>query len=401
MHTHRFVYILPVLAIALLSCKTFSGHEHPELANSTGSVKPDSLSILYIGTYTENEAHAGGKSSGIYVYEFNRNTGRLSFLSSSPQTVNPSYLVVDPDKQRLYAVNEIGNDKKPSGTLSAFRLTRQGKEIEFINSVPSQGNSPCYISLDKSGKLVMCANYGSGTVALFPVLNDGSLGNASSVDQHKCISPASRQESPHAHMIIPSPYNGFVYSCDLGTNIIYTYKLDTIMGKLLPAGTKYTAQPGAGPRHLAFHPFRNFAYAVNELNGTVEIMKVDSITGELSRIQVISTVDSIKGEEAACADIHLTPSGKFLYASNRGTINNLAIYSVDQETGKLKIIGHQPVKGKIPRSFVIDPTGTFLLVANQNSDNVVTFRIDQSNGKLIDTGLEVTVPNPVCLKFFR
>jgi 6-phosphogluconolactonase len=271
--------------------------------------------------------------------------------------------------------------------------------MEFINTVSSQGNSPCYITLDKTGKVVLCANYGSGTVAAFPVLNDGSVGEAPAAIQHTGKGPRPEQESAHAHMIIQSPHNDFVYACDLGTDNIYVYKLDTNKGLLVSTGITYKTQSGAGPRHLAFHPTKHYAYVVNELNGTIEVMTADSLSGNLNRLQIVSTLTGEMGKEASCADIHLTPAGNFLYASNRGKVNNLAMYAVDQVTGKLSLIGHQPVKGKTPRGFVIDPTGTFLLVANQDSDNVVTFRIDPSTGKLIDTGFETSIPTPVCLKF--
>ncbi len=399
MHTYRFIRILPVWIAMFLSCKPGMKPEQQILTEQSGTALKDSTRILFIGTYNEGKDNADGKAPGIFIYEINLNTGRLSYVSSSPYTINPSYLFVDPDRQRLYAVNETGNESEPSGMVSAYRLTMQGRQMEYINSVPSQGSGPCYITMDKTGNVVMCANYGSGTVAAFPVLNDGSVGAASASIQHSGKGPRPEQESAHAHMIIQSPHNHFIYACDLGTDNIYIYKLDTIKGLLVSTGTKYATQSGAGPRHLAFHPAKHFTYVVNELNGTIEVMTADSLSGNLKRLQIVPTLAEGMGNEASCADIHLTPSGNFLYASNRGKINNLAMYSVDQETGKLTLIGHQALKGKTPRGFVIDPTGTFLLVANQDSDNVVTFRIDQSTGKLIDTGAVTSIPTPVCLKF--
>jgi 6-phosphogluconolactonase len=399
MRINRFICGLTLVLTVLAGCKPDSHQKGPAMTVHQDSVVSDSTKIIYIGTYTESKDRGAGKSEGIYVYEMNMSTGRLNLISHSPHTVNPSYLVVDRKRQRLFAVNETGDDKKPSGAVSAFRLIRQGREMEFVNSVPSEGNFPCYVTLDQSGKWVMCANYGSGTVAVFPVESDGSLGPVAFTDQHKGRNKPPRQESAHAHMIITSPDNQFVYSCDLGSDNIFIYKLDTIQGKLLASGTRYATQAGAGPRHMTFHPSKDIAYEVNELNGTIEVMQVDTRSGALTRLQIVPTVDQSVGVEAACADIHLTPSGEFLYASNRGQVNDLAMYKVDQESGKLTLIGHQTVKGKTPRNFVIDPTGTYLLVANQDSDNVVTFRIDKTTGKLIDTGLETTVPSPVCIKF--
>ena len=354
---------------------------------------------MYIGTYTEKEDFVDGKATGIYVYELNTNTGKLTYVSSSPHTVNPSFLVTNHGNNMLYAVNETGSRDKPGGSISAFRLSGDGRQMDFLNSVSSQGNSPCYVSLDKSGKWVMCANYGSGTVAVLPVKDSGSLGEATMVHQHTGKGPSPHQDAAHAHFILQNPSNSLIYSCDLGADTIYIYKLNTTTGKLSLTGHNYATMPGAGPRQMAFHSSMNLAYEVNELNGTIEVMNVDSVTGALKRIQIISTLDPGMKTDASCADIHLTPSGKFLYASNRGKINNLAIYQVDQQTGKLTLIGHQPVKGKTPRNFIIDPTGKFLLVANQDTGNVVTFKIDQETGKLEDTGIESSIPSPVCLKF--
>jgi 6-phosphogluconolactonase len=325
-------------------------------------------------------------------------SGKLSHVSTSPYTVNPSYLSLHPGGW-LYAVNEMGSDKESAGQISAFRMKQGGRELEFINSVSSGGNYPCHITIDHSGKLVMAANYGNGTVSVFSVLPDGSLGEPSVIDQHKGRGPTPRQEGPHAHMILPSPDNRFAYSCDLGTDKIYQYKLEPEQGIFISTGNDYTASPGAGPRHMAFHPRISLAYSVNELNGTIECMKVDTLTGVLTRLQLVSTVEEGRGNEASCADIQIDPMGSYLYASNRGTLNNIAMYSIDPVTGLLTLLGHHPVNGKTPRSFVIDPTGTFLLVANQDSDNIVVFRIDPVTGRLVDTGIQAVVPTPVCLKF--
>ena len=397
MKTKRILFYLFPALLSISGCKT--GVHPVEVAGSDDSLKQDSVKIMYVGTYTEKEDFVDGKATGIYVYELNTNTGRLTYVSSSPHTVNPSYLAADKENQILYAVNETGSNDKPGGSISAFKLMAGGRQMDFINTVSSQGNSPCYVSMDKTKKWVLCANYGSGTVTVLPVKDSGSLGEATMVHQHTGKGPRPQQDSPHAHFILQNPSNSLIYSCDLGADTIYIYKLDTVSGKLVPTGHNYATAKGAGPRHMAFHPSINLAYEVNELNGTIEVLKVDSVTGALRRIQVISTLDPGMNTEASCADIHLTPSGKFLYASNRGMINNLAIFQVDQQTGKLTLIGHQPVKGKTPRNFIIDPTGKFLLVANQDTGNVVTFRINQETGKLEDTGIESTIPSPVCLKF--
>ncbi len=397
MKTQGIVIFVFLALISMTSCRKLSRQDEKQITKD--SLKQDTTQIMYVGTYTENQNNTEGKSTGIYVYELNLNNGKLTYVSSSPYTMNPSYLTADDKNKKLYAVNETGGQGTAGGKVSAFKLSPDGRQIDFINSVSSQGNSPCYISMDKTGKWVMCANYSSGNVAVFPVQDSGSLGEATMTDQHAGKGIPPRQESAHAHFILQNPSNDLIYSCDLGADTIYIYKLDTTTGKLISAGHNYATRNGAGPRHLAFHPALNMAYVVNELNGTVEVTNVDTATGALSRVQFISTLEPGVSSNAACADIHLTPSGKFLYASNRGDVNTLAIYQVDQQTGKLTALGHQPVKGKTPRSFIIDPTGKFLIVANQDSGNVVTFRINQETGMLEDINMEVKIPSPVCLKF--
>jgi 6-phosphogluconolactonase len=358
----------------------------------------DEGALLFVGTYTD-----GGKSQGIYIYRMDKATGALLYVSALPKTTNPSYVAIHPNHQWIYTVNELGgSNEKYEGAVSAFSLNPASKQFEFINTVPSHGNYPCHISVDKTGHFVMVANYGNGSVAVYPVRNDGGLADASCVDQHRGAGPnAKRQEGPHAHMITQGSDPRFVYNTDLGTDKIFVYKLDTVDGKLLPTDVNYSSQLGAGPRHMAFHPNQKWAYCINELNGTIEACLIDKTTGALTRMQTISTLPEGEKRDPGSADIHITPNGKFLYATNRGDINNIAMFAVNQKSGKLQLMGHQSTKGKTPRNFVIDPTGSFLLVANQNTSNVVTFRIDPQTGKLKDTGIETAIPSPVCLKFLE
>jgi 6-phosphogluconolactonase len=393
----RLLCLAVFAAIAAPGCKNYPGVREPDNAEKIAG-NP----ILYIGTYTEKEAHVTGKATGIYIYEMNAQSGQLALVDSSPATTNPSYLAVHPGKNLLYAVNETGSSSiNSSGNVSAFNIRDGGRKLELVNSVASGGSYPCYISIHHTAGYAMAANYGSGTVALFPINADGSLSEASSVDQHTGRGQTGRQESAHAHMVIQSPHSFHVYSCDLGTDKVYCYYVDTINSTLVSSGREYKTMPGAGPRHMAFHPERNMAYIVNELNGTIEAVKIDSLTGSMDRFQVISTKALTESQDASCADIHITATGKYLYASNRAELNNIAIYSVHPTSGELALIGHQQVKGRTPRSFVIDPSGNFLLVANQDSDNIITYRIDKDTGRLIDTGFETTVPTPVCLKFLE
>ena len=387
-----------VFTVLMVGCHNMQSDRKDMEAQAVTNNTKDVL-LLYIGTYTQKEEHVNGKAGGIYVYQLDIATGKLDYISTSPAVVNPSYIALHKDSL-LYAVNEIGTEKgEPSGKISAFKIIKGGRELEFINAVSSEGNYPCYIDFDNRGKFAMVANYGSGTVAVMQLRPDGSAGESCAIDQHHEKGLDGKQKDAHAHMIIPSPDNRFVYSCDLGTDRIYIYQFDPETGKLIASTKNYATQPGAGPRHMVFHPQKDLAYVVNELNGTIECMKWDRDSGALMRFQVISTVLTGTGSDASCADIHLTPSGNYLYASNRGEQNNIAMYSVNQQSGELSLLGHQPVNGKTPRSFVIDPTGTYLLVANQDTDNIVTFRIDKATGKLLETGIETSIPTPVCLKF--
>lgn len=346
------------------------------------------VQLVFIGTYT------WGTSKGIYVYKLDTATGSLSYLSESPNTSNPSYLVVHPNKQWVYAVNE-----NSTGTITSFDFDTITSEITYKNSVSSQGNAPCYINIDNSGKYVLVANYNSGNITVCPINNDGTLDVSSSTNQHTGSGPVSgRQDSPHAHMIIQSS-NNFIYSTDLGIDKILVYNLDTISGVISTVGSDVATIPGSGPRHIAFHPFHPWAYTLCELSGTIESYTIDNTNGALNRYDTISTLPAGVTAAAASADIHITPDGKYLYASNRGSNNNIAMYSIDQISGKLTLLGHQPTGGTTPRSFAIDKTGSFLIVACQDNSKVITFRINKSTGLLISTGQQISVPNPVCVKF--
>ena len=386
-----------VIAFILGSCKSgTSNNNQSAIDDSLKSAKP---MLVFIGTYTQNQLDTNEKSKGIYLYQLDPKSGELSFVNASPETVNPSYLVIHPNKKWIYSVNEVGNDKE-NGYLSAFSFNLEQKELQFINSVSSQGTYPCYISTDHSGKYLMTANYGNGTVASFTIKDDGSLSEAISVHQHIRKSTDNPDVKPHAHMILQGPAEQIVYSSDLGTDMVWVYNLNATNGKLEPAKMHIPTQTGSGPRHFEFHPNKPWAYVINELNGTIEAFATKQQFGAWGHFQTISTITDTTYGPASCADIHITPSGKFLYGSNRGNINNLAIYEIDQESGELKLIGHQDIKGKTPRNFAIDPTGMYLLVANQNTNNIITFKIDNSTGKLTETGKSVTIPAPVCIKFF-
>lgn len=346
---------------------------------------------LIVGTYT------GGKSEGIYVFKFNNKDGSATEVSHV-KTSNPSFVTVSPDKKFVYAVNENGKDGH-GGEVSAFSFDRETGVLTFINKQSTQGDDPCYVTIDKTGKWIFAGNYSSGSLSVLPVHADGSLGEVSTHIQDTGSGPnKERQEKPHVHCTVLSPDNHWLYVPDLGIDKVMIYAFDAATGKLTPAPQPSAPTvPGMGPRHITFHPNGRFAYLVTELSGTV--MTYQYKNGELKEVQQISTTpEGLKGF-AGGADIHVSPDGKFLYASNRGDFNNIAIYRVNARDGKLSIVGFQSTLGKNPRNFNFDPSGKYLLAANQDSGEVVVFKRDLKTGLLTDNGNRLEVGKPVCLKW--
>jgi len=351
---------------------------------------------LLIGTYTS------GKSEGIYVYNFNSATGDNNFVSTV-KTANPSYLTVSPNHKMVYAVTENADSTKfgIGGEISAFSFDNKKGALTELNKQFSGGKHPCYVAVDKSGKWVFAANYNSGSAALFPVNKDGSLGAVKQVIQDEGSGPnQERQTAPHVHSTMLSPDNKFLFTPDLGIDKVMIYRFDNLNGKLTAATPSFAPSvPGSGPRHFDFHPNNRYAYLMEEMTGTVVVFKYKE--GKLDSIQRISALPADFKGVIGSADIHVSPDGKFLYCSNRGESNSITIFSIDNTTGKLKVKGHQSTMGKTPRNFNFDPSGNFLLVANQQSDNIVIFRIDKKSGLLTDTGKRINVPNPVCIKWIK
>ncbi len=354
--------------------------------------------LVYIGTYTMEE---GSTSKGVYAYRFDADTAELTPVGLAAETINPSFLAIHQNHRFLYAVNEVGNYKgQKSGGVSAFSIDRVTGKLTLLNEVASRGADPCYIIVDKSGKYVLVANYTGGSVAVFPVLEDGRLGEASAFVQHEGHGTnPERQEAPHAHSIDLSPDNRFAIVDDLGLDESLVYKFDSAKGSLMPNGAQFgKADPGAGPRHFAFHPNGKFAYVVNEMGSSVSLFSFDGAAGVLRPLQTISTIP--KGFTALNedAEIEVHPSGKFLYASNRGH-DSIAVFAIDSNSGKLSFLEYVPTQGKTPRSFEIDPTGSLLFAENEKSNNIVVFRIDQQTGHLTSTSKVLEVAEPVCVKF--
>jgi 6-phosphogluconolactonase len=352
-------------------------------------VKNENFNLL-IGTYTSS-----GKSEGIYVYEFNVNTGANSYKSKATGIANPSYLAINRNRTKVYAVSEAGRGK---GSISAFNFNPASGELKFINSASSGGDGPCYVEVDEKDKYVFSANYGAGSLAAIRVNDDGSLNDDVQSIRHEGSSIHKDQKKPHVHTAVMSPDNKFLLVTDLGTDKVHTYRFSPGgRDALAPANPAFVStKAGAGPRHLTFHPNGKFVYVVNELDGSVDAFAYKD--GKLTSLQTITMLREGFNGTIEAADIHCSEDGKFLYASNREESNEIVIYNI-RKNGQLKFAGRQSVLGKAPRNFVIAPGGKYLLVANQNSDEIVVFLRNAKTGLLTDTGSRISVGRPVCLKF--
>lgn len=360
---------------------------------------------VYIGTYTDPILFGtgkilDGKGEGIYVYRMDSVSGAMEFITTISGTTNPSYLAFNADCSHLYAVNELKSyQDEPTGTVSAFAVDSKTGQLTFLNKKPTHGTDPCHLTVDKTGKHVLLANFMSGSVCVLPIQADGSLGDASDFIQHRGagIDPA-RQQGPHAHAVTLDDANRYAFVPDLGLDKTLIYRFDAESGKLAPNEAPWVAvKPGAGPRHLVFHPKGRYAYLINELDSTVTAYRYDGDNGKLHDLQTISTLPKDYRGSSTCADLQVAPSGEFLYGSNRGH-DSIVIYKIDRSTGRLSRIGHESTRGNTPRNFAIDPAGNFLLAANQDSDTIVTFHIDPQSGELHPTGQVTEVPTPVCVK---
>lgn len=352
--------------------------------------------FAYLGTYTNKTT-----SKGIYAYRFDAVTGSLNAGSLAAESTEPSFLAAHPGGKYLYAVSETGDfEDKKSGAVNAYAIGSRTGKLALLNQVASGGADPCYISFDKTGKYVLVANYTGGSIAVFPILSDGKLGERTAFVQHTGVGAnKERQEGPHAHWIETSPDNRFAFAVDLGLDEILVYKFDAQNGTLTPNDPPYLKlQAASGPRHLVFAPNGQFAYLTSELSSTVTALSYDAANGAFTPLQTLSTLPAGYSGANDTAEIAVHPSGKFLYDSNRGH-NSIAIFAIDPTDGKLTSRGTISTQGKTPRNFVIDPTGAYLLAANQESNTIVVFKIDQSTGGLTPTGQKVSAPATVCISF--
>jgi 6-phosphogluconolactonase len=351
--------------------------------------------MVYFGTYT------GASSKGIYSSILDTKTGQLSAPRLDAEVASPAFLALHPKGHILYAVNEVDVFKDPAaGGVSAFAITPETGALKLLNQESSGGTGPCHLTVDATGSAVLVANYGGGSVAVLPIRAGGELAPVSSLIQHtgSSVNPR-RQTAPHAHGVYLNAANRFAYVPDLGLDKLLIYRWTTNGIALTPNDPPaFRLPPGAGPRHFTFHPNGRFAYVINELSNTVTALTCDASTGILREFQTITTLPDDYKDPNSTAEIAVHPSGRFLYGSNRGH-NSLAIYAIEPDSGKLRLLKHEPTQGRTPRNFAIDPTGAWLLAANQDSDSVVVFRIEPQTGLLHPTDHSIDVPTPVCILF--
>ena len=351
--------------------------------------KVANTSLVFVGTYTKNMGWVDGKARGIYTCQMDNATGELTVIDSTTDIHNPSFLAISPNKKYLYAVAENGGDASARfGSVVSYKITEGGKLLR-INEVQSYGAAPCHVSTDKKGAFVFVANYSTGTIASYKVKADGGLTDSICMRRDE-------GEKPLAHQILESPNGNAVFVVDKGADKIITYS-KSADGKLTLKNSIATAT-GEGPRHFDWSPNHKFGYVINELGATINAYAFDKVTNVLTELQSIGTLPSdFKGQNTT-AEIFVHPNGRFVYGSNRGH-NSIAIFKIRTD-GTLEFVAYEPTQGKTPRNFMITPNGKLLLVANQNSNNVVAFSIDEKTGKLTPTGKNNVIMTPVCLKAY-
>lgn len=353
------------------------------------------MAKLFVGTYTRSGAE------GIYALNLDEATGDLQIVGVTGEIKDPAFLDISPDGRFLYSVSEITDfQDKPAGGLVAYQIEPSDLSLTRLNAQNTVGKGPCHVSVDPAQRCVLVANYTGGSVASFPLKEDGSLQPNASFFQHQgsSINP-ERQEGPHGHSIYPTPDNQFALAPDLGLDRVMIYKLDAAEGLLTPHHPAFaTIEPGHGPRHLDFHPHAPWVYVINEMGNSISAFQYDDNKGTLEQFQQVPTLPEDFSGHSTCADIHVHPNGKFLYGSNRGH-DSLVIYAIDGESGSLSYVGHETRDCSTPRNFAISPDGKFLLVGNQDKDLIATFRVNEETGLLEHTDHLTPVPAPVCLKF--
>jgi 6-phosphogluconolactonase len=357
--------------------------------------------FLFVGTFTRMPPHPRGQADGIYVYRLDASSGALTRVHVQPDVPNPSFLALSPDRRFLYSVNaEPEIDGHPGGAVSAFAVGARTGALTYLNREAAQGAGPCHVSVDRTGRWVLVASYHSGSAAVLPLRDDGRVGPATHMVAYSGSGPnPAHQDRPHAHSINLDAANRFVLVCNQGIDRVFIYELDAEQGKLVPNPRQAWAEtsPGSGPRHLDFHPNGRFVYVINEQGSSIAVFAFDAAAGTLAEVHTISTLPEGWSGENSTADVHVHPSGRFVYGSNRGH-DSLEIFACDPASGRLTYVANQLTEGQTPRNFAIDAAGTLLLAANQDSDTIVAFDLDPTTGRLTSRGVVAEVPSPVCLK---
>jgi 6-phosphogluconolactonase len=369
-------------ALSLASC----GGAAPEPA-AEAPAEPSYDQLTYFGTYTRE-----GSSKGIYFSRFSSMSGEASEPELAAEIENPSFVTFHPNGQFLYAVSETDD-----GSVSSFSIDRETGKLTLLNTQPTQGGAPCDLQLDGTAQMLAVANYSGGSTISYKVGADGALSAPSQFEQHQGSSVHERQKAPHAHSIDYSPDNRFLIVCDLGQDKVLRYSIDPAAGTFAPAGST-DLPPGSGPRHFAFHPSGKLCFTVNELASTVSSFTYDAASGAMTLVETLSTLpDDFSGNNST-AEIRVHPSGRYLYASNRGH-HSLALFAIDETTGAVERKANFSTQGETPRCFAIAPGGRYLLAANQGTNNIVVFEVNESTGELAGTGRTLSVGMPVCVDY--
>lgn len=388
-------FLLVAFFLLLNACKSQSTSDSPETMEPDVEVKP---TTMFVGTYTRNEGWVNGKASGIYRATISSEDGSLTLDETAAEVINPSFVTTSPDGKNLYSVSELGSQDGNTGFIHAFTVN-EDKSLTFIDKYPTNALSPAHVSLDNTGTFVFAANYQGGVAIVYERNEDGSLQFLQELN-HSGSGPKPNQNASHTHMVKVSPDNKFLFIPDLGSDKIWSYKINHETKSLSKTEQEFSAvAAGAGPRHMDFHPNGTIAYVMNELNSTVTVFDYDSTTGSLTEKQTITTLPNSFTDWNSTADIHVHPNGKFLYGSNRGH-DSIVSYSINETTGELSFLAHTSTEGEFPRNFAIYPTGTFLFAANQNSDSITIFNLDTETGALTYTGNALSANTPVCIAFY-
>ncbi|MBO6792710.1 MAG: lactonase family protein [Balneolaceae bacterium] len=387
--------LLCTICVMGMACKQKT---NPDTHSKTDSEMIKQPEKIFIGTYTRDEGWVNGKGDGIYLASLADDGSSITDAQIVAELVNPTFLNLSPDRKNLYAVSEIGGGEPGSGLVVAYAIGDDATLTE-IGRYPTNAFSPCYVIVDATGKFVFVANYQGGVAMVYRRNDDGSLDFVQELN-HEGSGPHPNQNASHPHMTKISPDNNYLFVPDLGSDKIWSYRINHDAGTVSKTEQEFAQMaPGAGPRHMDFHPSKNLVYVINELNSTVSVMEYDPALGALEEIQAISTLPDDFTDWNSSADIHVHPNGKFVYASNRGH-NSIAAFSIDEDSGTLTSLGQVSTEGEFPRNFAIHPSGEFIYAANQNSDSITIFSINSETGTFKFTGSSLEVSTPVNITFY-